>query len=411
MRKFKFNGNWDFDLELQQIASLNSEYWFSQEQYEEHNTKLKGGLVPVTIHDQRNYDPDPTSKQLKTIDYIISNQDSILNELLVVFKSEINPDFAERCGEYGWIPDLNEEKDLGNLVGVYRIEVLSEHKASTCYYLIVVDYLGDEEHGLSLVLHENVIIGYSGIGDFDYECIIKDQKRSGKAYWTHVHENAKLGTGMVHKPLSKYGMLKPWQDEATEDYFRELIRTEENESLKTEIKVNNWDINYRFQSTGNNLVDLATFYEKHKLVSYLIDKGADISRSIRECVGNENSAILMKILCKSGASIDTLGYWNRTLLYDEIHKYIESKQRAYSQFGSRKDRLIGKKEMKTAKGQIKFYIGLGANPLNCDNKGNDYMTLLRKRFSEDYMNRHNALNDIKRMITPKALFNWKFWKN
>jgi len=138
-----FNGDWFFDLELNEIATLHSDTWFMSEKQKVHKSKLNNGLVPVQILDQRNYEPDPSMAQIATINYIIENQHKILIALLNALITEIIPFYVEAIDDDEWVPTLNTINDLGELIGIYSVLILPDEKKGSCYYRLDFEYLGD----------------------------------------------------------------------------------------------------------------------------------------------------------------------------------------------------------------------------------------------------------------------------
>ncbi|MFZ4478019.1 MAG: DUF6985 domain-containing protein, partial [Saprospiraceae bacterium] len=164
MKEYIFNGDWSFDLYLPEFSRLHSIKFFSSERETEHKAKLMNGYVPFSICDERTYEPDPTGEQLSAIEYLLNNEQQIITSLFQIFKHDINKFYAEACGEDDWIPELNTVEDLGKLIGIQNIMILTSHKDGISYFEIDCAYLGDEEHGLAVVIHKDKLIGYSGIG-------------------------------------------------------------------------------------------------------------------------------------------------------------------------------------------------------------------------------------------------------
>lgn len=410
---FEFNGDWKFDLELEELSKLHSDNWFSSEKQIAHKTKLNNGLVPFQIIDTRNYEPDPTYGQIQTIDFIINNQHQILESLYQEIKNQINPWYAEACGEYDWIPKLESKLDLGLHLGIHNIQVLPDEKEHLCYYRIDAEYIGDQEHGLALVLHENEVIGHSGLGSMGYECISEDLNLDKEAVFKKHLALQDFGRNMVHQPISKYGKLKPWQEEATEDYLRQLLYQKRNDEFIKVVEESKWDINHRFQSLGNNCVDLAAYGNNAEMIEYLIKRDADISKSILQCTNHKINKEAIRCLVKHGANIDQMGYWEVTALKNQIFNYVNQLSTVDRYKRDKHERLEDAiNQLEEYKDKLLFYIEMGANPNSLDKYGNDFKTLLRKRWNEDYLVRHRIFEKIENLISGKPIKNskWKFWK-
>jgi len=411
--KFEFKGDWKFDLELIRLSSLHSDKWFTSHKQAEHKTKLEKGFVPFQISDQRNYEPDPTTPQLNTVEYILENQESILTCLYYEIKDKINPRYADACGEYDWIPQLKDNRDLGLHLGIYNIQVLLDEKNDLCYYSVDAQYVGDQEHGIAIIFHETEIIGYSGIGDMSYECIYEDLNLDTQAVFKKHMSDQNFGRNMVHSAIPKYGKLKPWQEDATEEYLRQLLYQKKNLEFIDAVEKSNWDINRRFKSLGNNCVDLAAYGNNVEMIEYLIERGGDISKSILQCNDYYIKKDAIRCLVKHGANIDQKGYWEVTALKNEIFNYIGQLSRVERYKRDKSDRLAeANKRLEDYKDKLLFYLEMGADPNSLDKEGNDFRTLLRKRWHENYLKDNRIFEKIEELISrnPPKISKWKFWR-
>ena len=291
------------------------------------------------------------------------------------------------------------------MLGINGIAVLLNHKEKLSYLQIDFEYEGDPEHGIALIMHKNILIGFSGIGDMSYECIYKDLGLDETKVYESFRESSKFGSNMVHMPIEKYGKFKPWQLDSTEEYFNKLLRNKENLKLRDEIESNNWDINIRFNVTEKNLVDIAAYANNSEMIDYLIKKGGDFSRSMLQCTDTYSiKKDAIETLIKNGASIDVMGYWGVTPLHNAIMNYaglLTGKRSAENP----DIETAAFKKLDAAKEIVSYYLSLGANPKNLDGENSDYKMILRKRWSSEYLEVNRIEDHITELIRNIKLIN------
>lgn len=400
MSNFEFIGDWSFNAQLDTLSKIDSNYWQFNEKWKEHTALLSKGLVPLTIVDKRDYDPEPLPEQILALNFLLSNESKLLDKITKCFIEKINPFYVDACGEDGWIPLSLNKSNIGELLRITSIRVTKESKNGVAYTIFGFEYRGDEEHGIAVVLNESRFVGFSSLDDLGFDVINKDLGNVGPVDYDKLVEESKFGSVMVHKPLGQYGKFKPWQLDSTEDYFSKLLNNKENYKLIEEIKSNNWDINLRFPSLNKNLVDLAAYSNNIEAIEYLITKGADFSKSILECTDYYIKKEAIKCLVSHGANVDELNYWDVTPLHNEILNYVEV--------------LIYKKEeeIEEYKDKLQFYVSVGSNPMSCDKENNDYKSVLRKRWNDKYLIEKDIFRKVEELIFPNQnkRTKWRFWK-
>lgn len=398
--KYEFDGDWEFNLKLPSLSKIQSDYWFRHHRNNDFQNLLNEGYVPFSIWGERTYDPDPTESQTNAIKYLIKNEKEVVKSLFKIFVEEINPKHVEWCGEDDWIPKLESENDLGRLVKINSIGIIATEKENQSFVQINFEYKGDEEHGLAMILHKQSLIGFSGIGDMGFECIYKDLGLDESKVFEEMLEQRHIGENEVHKPLSKYGKFKPWQLNATSDYFGKLLREKENEKLIQEIESNNWNINLRFGRLGKNLVDKAAYSNNVEMLKYLIDRDGDFSESMEQCINKGfYHPESIKYLVSRGATIDSHGYWGKTPLCYALENYIRAIVRVEEYRNKDEKRFESTlKEYETNKDKIKFYLELGADPNNLDKEGNNYVDIVSKSWAEHVIIKHKIHEKVKNLI-------------
>lgn len=408
---YQFDGDWEFNLRLPKLSQIYDEIWFGKGIRTPLLDTLEQGYVPFQIFDERTYDPDPTDAQNNAIHYLVKNENVLLQSLFSIFKNQINPKFVEWCGEDEWIPELHSHHDFGKLARINNIQVLTHHKSNVAYLRIDFEYKGDEEHGIAIVLHQDQLIGFAGIGDMGYECIYQDMGFDQKKVYEGILEKRKFGINMVHTPLEKYGKHKPWQLEATSDYFDKLFREKNNQKIIEEIQSNQWNINIRFPELNKNLVDKAAYFNNVELLEYLIDQGGDFSQTLSQGVNHHEASL--RILVKKGASIDTYGFRGKTLLCFALENFVRALVQK-EQYKSKDEARYEKKqkEFETLKKRVLLYMELGANPNNLEQKGKTYQDVVNNSWAKHIIKQYKIMNQVETLIFPKRVkkFNWKFWK-
>ncbi|WP_133054787.1 hypothetical protein [Niastella populi] len=96
---------------------------------------------------------------------------------------------------------------------------------------------------------------------------------------------------------------------------------------------------------------------------------------------------ILKLLVDHGGNVDHLGYWKRTTLYYEIENWVNTFQNMAAARSNNPNRVAGHEaDFKNHSFNIPFLIQLAANPFNCDGENSGYLTLLRQKWSENYIN-------------------------
>ena len=378
MKKFEFNGDW--------VIKLNLE-------------KFNQSSIDLRIIDQKNYKPDPSDEQLNTIEYLLENQDKVL-EALCKSIDTINKQYAEWCGEDDWYTDNLTIHNLDSVFVITGIEILVEHKGNHAYIQFDGAYEGDPEHGLMLVLHKCKLIGFNQMFE-EVKEIYSDLGDAGNKFRDFDIKHQNFGEDRIHTPLPKYGKYKPWQLDATERHFENLIRTGKNEEFIVELEKSNFDINFKFPFFDRSLLETAIRNNNIPIINYLFQNGADRSDSLMNCSSNQDT---IKCLIENGISIDVICYDGMNRLGNEIKNFLWhiSSLRHY------KDSIPEStlKSIELSKEQMRFYIDLGANPNHIDKDGNDYKSIISKRFNrydEEHLKKHKVYEVLEDILIPRKV--------
>lgn len=407
MKQFKFKGEWKFDMELPILSKINSEEWYG---HGEHNAKLESGRVPVEIADYRDLDPDPKDAQLAAIDFIINHEDAIIKSLVKNINGRINKLYVDACGDEEWVKKVHNISDIGKMIGLGEIRILHEVKDNVAYYVLFCEYTGDHEHGLTLTMYKDELIGFEGSCEVDYDGLARHAGGfSQSVIDTNIAAN-EFGKDMIHIPNPKYKKLKPWQDEENQNYCYKLIRQNENQKLIDEIDAGNIDVHYRFVDSGDNLLDIACGRRNYAMIDYFIAKGVSLEKSIYKCVRWRFDEQMLRKIVEAGAQINTFGHQDLSPFLLEIKEYasaliaLESnRNKNQYQFDKAMERSIQLEE------RLPLYIELGVDPLRCTVDGKDYKSLLLKTWTQAYFDRHKVFEKIDALLFPSKNPAWKIW--
>jgi len=297
---------------------------------------------------------------------------------------------------------------------INEIEIFTEHKDGQSYFQLSGEYKGDYEHGLLIVMHNNRLIDYDQIGEDGYRGVYEDLGEKGIAFRNFNIERRDYGENQIHKPISKYGKFKPWQLNATSEYFDQLFREKKNQKLIDEIETNQWDVNLRFPSLKKNLVDKAAYMNNVEVLDYLIERGGDYSESILQCINyGFYRPEAIKFLVAKGASIDTRGYWGKTPLCNVIENFariVVRKEEYKNKDKRRYERAM--EEYEELKKEIRFYLELGADPNLLDKEENTYVEIVERSWAEHIIKEYRVLEQVEEVIFPERpkKVSWKFWR-
>ncbi|MDF1698306.1 MAG: hypothetical protein P1U56_20825 [Saprospiraceae bacterium] len=219
---FEFNGEWEFDLQLEEFKILNNS------EYIDDVSNASQGFVKVEIFDEFNANPDPEEYQLNAIHYLLDkqNQARILYNLLIYSREIIYPHYKEFMWESEYpecYPKLNTIVDLNKLYGIYQISIKRIGHLDHAYYIFNCNSCLDYEHGITITLHKDEVIDHGENWEDKKVCEHKGidystySKQATKAY---NHREA-----VLTEPHPKYGKLKPWQKNQNDRYPFELYRT------------------------------------------------------------------------------------------------------------------------------------------------------------------------------------------
>lgn len=233
MNKIDFKGDWTFNY----IFSIFREYlcfgdYDGEPKYRD-ETKVK-------FFDRVDFEPEPQVEQLDTFNFIVENQERLLDNLLEITSKEIFPTHKQYVDdEEQFFPELNSINDLKRVYGLDEIFIHNEFKDGQAYYTLVFNnFSPDGEHGQHLTFHKHRLIDFSE--GYDTAKIMNDLGESlastFKEYNKISYKNSQIQKLIYQYPIPKYNKLKPWQIDSNEFYPIQLIHSNKADLLKKYIE-------------------------------------------------------------------------------------------------------------------------------------------------------------------------------
>ena len=165
-RDFIFDGNWERQIELDllcDIFTLSGRYVDG-----EYKEQERRNSILLKIEDSIDYEPDPHKAQINAINYIVNNQqdileafkDHILNIIFPLHRKYIDD-------EEIFFPQVQSTRDLDKVLGLDQIIIHKEFKENFAYSTYVFNFFSaDREHGQSITLHKTRFISTGEDNDF-----------------------------------------------------------------------------------------------------------------------------------------------------------------------------------------------------------------------------------------------------
>jgi len=160
--KFEFNENNISQIELSVLAQSNHE---PSEHFPKSNESRRNqGIIKLGFLGKDScweYETHPSKSQIRTLEFIESNQLEILKSLFEYTKEILYP---EHIGYIGFdetsFPLLNEISNLRKALGVNFITLYIEEKPNSNYFALTCDFSGDFEHGANIIMNGTKILGW-----------------------------------------------------------------------------------------------------------------------------------------------------------------------------------------------------------------------------------------------------------
>lgn len=403
MSNFNFVGDWEILVNLPVLSQLNSSKFFPHDsRLEWKSTKSKNlanRLVEVKINDLRNEDPDPTPEQLEAMGFIIDNEKHMYQVVYDAFKNVAIPDFLSYQHfplEDNTFHKIASIEELPQHLGIDSINITTFATGKYAFSIFNFAFSGDHEHGLCMVFDGDKFLRHDEIGSLTFEGLVPQEELDQRRV-----EYNRSPVSKFYRPHPKYNKNKPWQEEANTDYIQKILEERSNQEV--------------IDLVNDNLLDLkalmysACLADNRDIINYLLDRQVPLGQGVLAGMRGLYNKELISFLTAKGAGIDVYNSYNETSLYSEIKQYAHAlSHRDFHTSQNDTERLRNdEEEIITRKGNIEFLITMGANPEHCDDKGNDYLTLLKKLYIEDALYSRNIPQYIAHLIDQRKRNNGK----
>lgn len=214
MKNFVFNYDWNPNLALPSLSKINAK-WLLEESFEQEFHRNKNGLIPLKIVDLHNTELEPTQSQINAIDYLLNNEELIIQGMISAFdtiiiprikKEDITNDVELSEMEY---PIMKNFETLCDNAGIKRITILVNQKENLSFYQI--DYEVEFHSALSIIFHRDKFTHFGltyKTDDYSVSNVL------GEAFvdpYSNQHEFQ-----YYELPSGSNKKLKPWQIESNE---------------------------------------------------------------------------------------------------------------------------------------------------------------------------------------------------
>ena len=372
---FEFKGDWVTKINLKEFSILNNP------EYSSDTNLTSKGIFELEIFDVRNDSPDPETFQINAIKYLekTDNQKQILTSLLDYCRDTIYPHYKEFMWEEEYpecYPKLENEEDLYKLLGINRIIIKRIDKDEFAYYILDCSSCLDYEHGINITLFKDKVIDHGE--DWDDQKVCEHKGIDYKTYNDKAIEEFNRRDLVLTQPNSKYGKLKPYQEEQNEFYPFGLYHDGQFDKLINELE------NGVIANSNNvmaRLLPLSIFHEKENITQYLLPKFGKGQHSSFKYALQKDRFDLMETLIKQGYDINEQVAQDSSF-YDSIREIVNCLNENNSY-----DHILKR---------LKFLLQNGLNPMLEDRFGRNAYFAIDRIDKLDLKERvTNIVNQIK----------------
>ena len=382
MTPFEFNGNWEFEVQIEAIKGFQSR----KGSYTSRDTDSPSdGTISITIEDELSDNPDPTKEQLNTIQFIIENQDEITRAIMKRAKEEL-PEIIVNYGlEDEPLFKVIDDNSLRKMIGISHIEILIPQRDGLSYFDVIGGCEWDEEHGLNILMHGTRTLTFGGIDGGSFWHAVKDNG----TYEEIKSRNRIKSSPKRYAPHPKYGKLKPSQIYANETYEIDLISGRYNTMFIEGVRDGEISINGKWESQDKTYLEAACWYKNNDLVRFLLSEEAEIRFALHQCFGNNNNPEGADLILTSGGNINTQDLSGDTVLHlvaKQLVRLYDHKSQSI-QYGWNREAELDK-QAESPKQQIHKLMTLGADPTLKNRYGFDVRALgrnLKEPFKSEYL--------------------------
>lgn len=352
MELFTFNGDWNTTILLPIFSKKLDNPSFGHHMDKEIKAQDR---FRMRIVDTEDDSPEPTAAQMAAIWFVQQHQEDLLKSVFEYHQSVLFPHFKEVTGFSAeenpeFYPPFETVANLKNVVGFSELIIETLEKDGLAYFTLGFDWLLDQEHGLCVQMHGIRVIGHGGWGNLDGQKILEDlginpQEQQGNE---HEADQSKVSQDRIksmgiYQPNSKYGKLKPWQEDANRYYPFGLLHDDDIATFKAffgdEKNEQYWQV--------DELLSVAAFHQKQLFIEFLIGLGPkDVYASLCRAISNADLPLMKKLLA----------------FEKDINKQRGQESYLYKLMGQLYQQYADPQRKAIYKEAIRLFIEQGANP-------------------------------------------------
>ncbi|MBJ2176278.1 hypothetical protein JBL43_18650 [Aureibaculum sp. A20] len=243
MNTYRFNGDWKFKLELEEFSEI-----FTFDSIDA--LKWKRDQIDIKILDVHNENPCPESEQINAINYVIINQEKIVEEVFKIVRDQLIPYYKSILGDDSetFIP-IKSKEDLSNYLGISSINIFNHFKNDIAYVMLYFNsFRCDSEHGINLIFHKDRFIGTHEDFKEAYEDIGLDYKETLREISNKNQKQFENKDYKFHESTSDRYSLKPWQQQENSIYPFRLLQTDQQDKFVAFMENKGFHLNYGITS-------------------------------------------------------------------------------------------------------------------------------------------------------------------
>lgn len=224
MKEFSFTGNWSPKVQVSVLSQLGNELMFRpnhhlkwiRELYQNH----QNNLIQCHIHAAKNENDVPETYQLEAINFLLNNEDLIIESIYDNLKSIVYPYYNELfdVNLETDIP-LEDSKDLKASLGLIDVEMNLAETNGLGWTTYNFEWKGEDEHGLSMLFCGAKFLKHEPAGNMWFGGLVSEKLEKE----IDIRYNLSVPLKQYY-PNSELNSYKPWQLEKTKDYLISLLK-------------------------------------------------------------------------------------------------------------------------------------------------------------------------------------------
>jgi len=341
MTTFTFTGHWTTDIALPHMPTRDE----------------NNHLVEVIIEDELNDDPDPLPEQVAAINYVLQNQQAIVQAML----NRLYKDYPTIIEEYDYderqVPPVDKPEDLLQRISFGAMHVLLVHRDGVAYVGFEGYCRWDQEHGIGFMMHKDRLVHWGGADEAFSSWRARHDNGTAAAY---ASGHKKLPAPRRYAPHPKYGKLKPSQEEANRGYEYHLIERGYSDEFIALIESGAMSVDHLTGYLNMTFLERACQCNNERVVRYILSKKP---ASLRNCVQNlvtHYNKDLIEAFLHAGVDINEENNVGQTALANMLYSL-----NSYYWHAGTAETLAKTKDM------IAWLLAHGADPHKKDRHGKD----------------------------------------